>query len=92
MGDAKVLTKEDAEQLDELSTKTLKSYSDKAAKDVMKNYYGKKEIRKAGNRSDGRELAYTKIQKAKKIKAILNRRFGKGDGKESVSQSRREDK
>lgn len=30
--------------------------------------------------------------KQKKLQKILNRRFGKGDGKESVSQSRREDK
>jgi hypothetical protein len=30
--------------------------------------------------------------KAEKLKAILKRRLGKGDGKESVSQSRREDK
>lgn len=72
---------------------------EKSKQDTLNNDLARAELKKMAHKT-GYGALYDKMGiyeneesvKQKKLQKILNRRFGKGDGKESVSQSRREDK
>ena len=101
----KVLS-EGVETLDELSREKLERYVSKAGKQAgqaaVKGALGDKEAQKTfKKRLKGISLISKKEKrgdikeeslKSKRLQLILKRRLGKGDGKESVEQSRREDK
>ena len=61
----KKLSKEDVEQIDELKSKTLKSYISKAGKDLSKRVadYHSKDIASSPSKIIKRDLSLTKLSK-----------------------------